>query len=158
MTAARRILIVSDYSYRFDEIAEGYQGPLYVEIVPLSFAVRVRQGLALNQLRLMTGRANLGDDELRLLHAEEPLLYIGDRPATNKELATGGGLFLSLDLGGGKGSRVGYRAREHTLALDVEVLHLARRVPDLEPKKAHVASLTAPRPSASSTSVRELAS
>jgi dCTP deaminase len=121
--------VVSDYSYRFDEIAAGYQGPLYVEIVPLSFAVRVRQGLALNQLRLMTGRAHLGDDELRLLHAEEPLLFIGDRPATDKELATGDGLFLSLDLEGGRGSRVGYRAREHTLALDMAKLG-AHRVED----------------------------
>ena len=49
--------VITDYSYRFDEIAAGYEGPLYVEIVPLSFAVRVRQGLALNQLRLMAGRS-----------------------------------------------------------------------------------------------------
>jgi len=111
--------VVSDYSYRFDEISDGYQGPLYVEIVPLSFAVRVRQGLALNQLRLMVGRATLGDDDLRVLHAEDPLLYVGDRPASDRELATGGGLFLSLDLSGGRGASVGYRAKEHTLALDM---------------------------------------
>ncbi len=111
--------VVTDYSYRFDEVAPGYQGQLYVEIVPLSFAVRVRQGLALNQLRLMVGRTGLGDDELRDLHRVDPLLYIGDRPADDTELATSGGLFLSLDLGSTRGKRVGYRAREHTLALDM---------------------------------------
>ncbi|HMK96151.1 MAG TPA: 2'-deoxycytidine 5'-triphosphate deaminase, partial [Acidimicrobiales bacterium] len=111
--------VVSDYSYRFDEVAPGYQGPLYVEIVPLSFAVRARQGLALNQLRLMVGSSRLSDDEIRRRHANEPLLYIGGRPASSGEICTGGGILLSLDLSGGRGAHVGYRAREHTLALDM---------------------------------------
>jgi dCTP deaminase len=111
--------LISDYSYRFDEISEGYQGQLYVEIVPLSFAVRVRQGLALNQLRLMVGRSGVQDEELRLLHSHEPLLYIDDIAASTTELATGGGLFLSLDLRGGRGKSVGYRAKEHTMVLDM---------------------------------------
>ena len=111
--------VITDYSYRFDEVAPGYQGQLYVEIVPLSFAVRVRQGLALNQLRLMVGRAALDDDELRDRHHQGPLLYIDGRPANDAELATSGGLFLGLDLGSTAGKRVGYRAKEHTLALDM---------------------------------------
>jgi dCTP deaminase len=111
--------VVTDYSYRFDEVAPGYQGQLYVEVVPLSFAVRVRQGLALNQLRLMVGHSGLADEELRDLHRECPLLYIDGRPAGDPELATSGGVFLSLDLGSTRGKRVGYRAKEHTLALDM---------------------------------------
>ncbi|MGO9659888.1 MAG: 2'-deoxycytidine 5'-triphosphate deaminase [Acidimicrobiales bacterium] len=111
--------VITDYSYRFDEVAPGYQGQLYVEIVPLSFAVRVRQGLALNQLRLMVGHAGLDDGELRDWHHQGPLLYIDGRPAQDYELATSGGLFLSLDLGSTAGQRVGYRAKEHTLALDM---------------------------------------
>lgn len=111
--------VVTDYSYRFDEVSAGYTGPLYVEIVPLSFAVRVRQGLALNQLRLMVGRTGLDDDELRQLHGHDPLLYVDGRPADDRELRTGGGLFLSLDLSKSKGQRVGYRAREHTFVLDM---------------------------------------
>ena len=121
--------VVTDYSYRFDEVSPGYNGPMYVEIVPLSFAVRVRQGLALNQLRLMVGRAALEDDDLRQVHQETPLLYVDDRPAREDEMHTGGGLFLSLDLGTGKGQRVGYRAREHTLVLDMGRLG-AHRVED----------------------------
>jgi dCTP deaminase len=111
--------VITDYSYRFDEVAPGYQGQLYVEIVPLSFAVRARQGLALNQLRLMVGRAGLDDAQLRDVHHQDPLLYIDGRPANDDELATSGGLFLSLDLGSTTGKRVGYRAKEHTLALDM---------------------------------------
>lgn len=111
--------VVTDYSYRFDEVAPGYSGQLFVEIVPLSFAIRVRQGLALNQLRLMVGRAGLGDDELRALHGREPLLFVDGRPAHQEELYVNGGLFLSLDLGTGPGQRVGYRAKDHTMVLDM---------------------------------------
>ena len=111
--------VITDYSYRFDEIAAGYEGPLYVEIVPLSFAVRVRQGLALNQLRLMAGRSSLTDEELWEAHRDEPLLYVGGRPADKTQFATGNGLFLSLDVRSGKHRRVGYRAKEHTLVLDM---------------------------------------
>ena len=49
--------VITDGSYRFDEIAAGYAGQLYLEVVPLSFTVRVREDLALNQLRLAVGRA-----------------------------------------------------------------------------------------------------
>ena len=39
--------VITDESYRFDEIADGYDGPLYLEVVPLSFPVRVeRRALA----------------------------------------------------------------------------------------------------------------
>ena len=49
--------VITDESYRFDEIASGYDGPLYLEVVPLSFPVRVREDLSLNQLRLSVGSA-----------------------------------------------------------------------------------------------------
>src|SRR5438477_4454789 len=56
--------IVTDEGFRFDEIRAGYRGRLYLEVVPLSFTVRVKQGLALNQLRLAIGRSRLTDDEI----------------------------------------------------------------------------------------------
>ena len=45
--------VLTDRNHRFDEIAGGYQGRLYLEIVPLTFAIRVKSGLALNQVRLI---------------------------------------------------------------------------------------------------------
>ena len=48
----------------FDEVPYGYRGRLYLEIVPRSFAIQVKTGLALNQLRLFTGDARLRDDEI----------------------------------------------------------------------------------------------
>jgi len=111
--------VITDQSFRFDEIKPGYHGKLYLEIVPLSFTVRVKQGLALNQLRLSIGRTRLSDEEIRSLHAERSLLYRGGRPVPGGDLAIDDGLFLSLDLRGDEDRRVGYRARDFTPPIEM---------------------------------------
>lgn len=111
--------VITDHSSRFDEIVPGYRGRLYLEIVPLSFTVRVHEGLALNQLRLSAGRATLGDDELHQRHAREPLVFLDDRPLPGDRLATADGLFLGLDLRGDARGKVGYRATEFAPLLDM---------------------------------------
>ena len=111
--------VITDQSYRFDEINAGYRGQLYLEIVPLSFTVRVKQGLALNQLRLSIGRSRLGDDEIHALHAEHRLLYRDGRPVDDTDLAVSDGLFLGLDLRGDDAGRVGYRARDFAAPLEM---------------------------------------
>jgi dCTP deaminase len=111
--------VITDHSYRFDEIAPGYGGPLYLEVVPLSFTVRVRQHLALNQLRLSLGSSFLSDPQIATAHDQEPLLFVGDKPVSKDELAVANGLFLGLDLSGGSAGRVGYRARDNAPVLDM---------------------------------------
>src|ERR1700689_1557156 len=59
--------VLTDRNPRFDEIAPGYHGKLYLEVVPRTFAIRVKTGLALNQVRLMTGDARLRDHPLLAL-------------------------------------------------------------------------------------------
>jgi dCTP deaminase len=111
--------VITDQSFRFDEIRPGYQGGLYLEVVPLSFTVRVKQHLALNQLRLSTGPSRLTDDEIHALHRDQPLLYRADGAVPDEDLATAEGLFLSLDLRGDDAGRVGYRARPFAPALEM---------------------------------------
>jgi dCTP deaminase len=111
--------VITDQSFRFDEITPGYRGRLYLEVVPLSFTVRVKEGLALNQLRLSIGRARLSDEEIRELHQEQPLLYLDERPLDATELAVSDGLFLSLDLRGDESGRVGYRAKDFPPPLEM---------------------------------------
>ena len=111
--------VITDTSFRFDEIRAGYHGRLYLEVVPLSFTIRVRQGLALNQLRLSIGTAKLADDEIQRLHAEQPLLYREAEPLPAGDLATADGLFLSLDLRGDASGRVGYRAKDYVPPLEM---------------------------------------
>jgi dCTP deaminase len=113
--------LITDFSYRFDEVRAGYQGDLYLEVVPLSFAIRVREDLTLNQLRLAVGRQELSDDELLAFHRQQPLVFAKNRPVAQADFgsALGNGLFLSLDLRGGKARRVGYRARKNAPLLDM---------------------------------------
>ncbi len=111
--------VISDRNHRFDEIGAGYHGRLYLEVVPRSFAIRVRTGLALNQLRLVVGNPKLSDGELRLAHEALPLLYVGSQPLREDELALADGLFLSVDLSGSQERVVGYRARRNSLPVDL---------------------------------------
>jgi dCTP deaminase len=111
--------VITDGSDRFDEITAGYEGGLYLEVVPLSFAVRVREDLTLNQLRLTMGRAALSDQEIVSAHAREPLLYRTGEAIPADQLLVSDGLFLSLDLRGDEWRRVGYSARDHAPLLDL---------------------------------------
>jgi dCTP deaminase len=110
--------VLTDRSHRFDEIAAGYQGMLYLEVVPRTFAIRVKTGLALNQVRIVKGDARLGDAELLELHERVPLLYLDNEPLAASELSLGDGLFLSLDVSGGD-EIVGYRAKKNSLPIDL---------------------------------------
>jgi dCTP deaminase len=111
--------VLSDRSHRFDEIAPGYHGKLYLEVVPRTFAIRVKTGLALNQVRLIAGDGRLSDEQLRELHAHTPLLYLDSRALRAEELSLADGLFLSLDVSGEEDSIVGYRARKNSLPIDL---------------------------------------
>jgi dCTP deaminase len=49
------VRLLTDRSRAFDDVAEGYEGPLYLEIAPQTFSVLARTGTRLNQLRLRRG-------------------------------------------------------------------------------------------------------
>ncbi|MDA8267702.1 MAG: 2'-deoxycytidine 5'-triphosphate deaminase [Actinomycetota bacterium] len=111
--------VITDGGRRFDEVAAGYQGGLYLEIVPLSFPVRVREDLTLNQLRLAIGRPRLTDDEIHQAHAAQPLLCEEGAAVPGPALMVADGLFLGLDLRGDADGRVGYCARDSAPLLDL---------------------------------------
>src|SRR3977135_1570819 len=66
--------VLTDRNHRFDAVGAGSTGVLYLEIAPRSFAIRVKTGLALNQVRLISGEARLNDEELQSVHEQRPLL------------------------------------------------------------------------------------
>ena len=49
------VRLLTDGQPAFDDVAESYRGPLYLEIAPQTFSVLVRTGTRLNQLRLKRG-------------------------------------------------------------------------------------------------------
>jgi dCTP deaminase len=105
--------LVTDDGTEFDRLPEGYDGPLYAEICPRSFSVLVRPGMRLNQLRLRRGQAVLNDNQLRDLHAVQPLVG-GGTPLIDQ------GLGFSVDLRPETGDLVGYRARPHSGVIDLD--------------------------------------
>src|SRR5262249_260146 len=48
--------LIADEATLFDQVGEGYEGQLYLEIAPCSFSVVVRTGSRLNQLRFRRTR------------------------------------------------------------------------------------------------------
>jgi len=49
------VRLLTDHGAAFDDVAEGYGGPIYMEIAPQTFSILVRTGTRLNQLRLKRG-------------------------------------------------------------------------------------------------------
>jgi dCTP deaminase len=113
--------VITDATGRFDEIRAGYRGPLYLEVSPQSFPVRVHTGLSLNQLRLAVGQTSLPDAELLRLYRETPLLYGDDaRPLPPERVVFNDGLCMGIDLSGRfTGGIIGYRAHPNPPAVDL---------------------------------------
>jgi dCTP deaminase len=113
--------VVTDGTPRFDEIAPGYHGPLYLEVSPQSFPVRVYAGLSLNQLRLLEGPTSMSDAALAALYRETPLLYDDDdRPLPLERVVFNDGLCMGIDLSGRTtGGVIGYRAHPNPPAVDL---------------------------------------
>ncbi len=106
--------VITDGAEEFDRIAVGYKGPLYAEISPRTFSVKVRTGSRLAQLRLRRGAPTASDAATRRLHERSPLIAGGEADIES-------GLALSVDLKGDvKSGIVGYRAKHHTGVIDVD--------------------------------------
>ena len=119
--------MITDLNVGFDEVRPGYRGPLYLEIVPLSFTIKVQTGLALNQLRLIKGQPTVSDSELVDLRRQENLLYHNNKPSSDnrplapKDIRIDNGMFLRIDLQGNGDQRsiVGYRAKKNSHVVDL---------------------------------------
>ena len=85
------VRLLTDRGASFDDVEEGYEGPLYLEIAPQTFSILVRPGTRLNQLRLKAG--------------EPPKLETRS---------------VGVDLAGEDGAIVGFRGRRHAGVVDLD--------------------------------------
>lgn len=107
--------VICDRARAFDQIEQGYEGPLYAEISPRTFPALVRTGSRLSQIRFRRGQARLDDAAHRALHAAETLV-------TSAEPSISGGVAVSVDLSGfDADGLIGFRAKRHTGLIDVDV-------------------------------------
>jgi dCTP deaminase len=112
--------VVTDYGQHFDEIPTGYQGELFLEVIPRSFTIKVRTGFTLNQLRLVVGTARLTDHDLIRAHGKDPVIFPGSKVDPGERAVVSDGLFLSVDLSGEGRRFAGYRARKSSALLDLD--------------------------------------
>jgi dCTP deaminase len=106
---------VVDRHDRFDDIPAGYAGPLWLEVVPRSFDVRVARGQRLNQARFLAGSALVPDADLARRVGEDELLPTGGAWSVHDA-----SLLLGLSLRADPpGAPVGYRARRDAPPLDI---------------------------------------
>ncbi len=109
--------VITDYATEFDRVPKGYKGRLYAEVSPRTFSVVVRRGSRLCQLRLRRGSPVFGESKLKELHEKYRLVDTPEGAGTIRDDS----IAFSLDLKGeGKGSLVGYRAKQHTDVIDVD--------------------------------------
>ena len=114
--------LIGDRQASFDAVEEGYSGPLYAEICPRTFSIKVRTGSRLSQIRFRrrvsqqtdTDRPGRVDDRrLRAIHSDVGLVE-GDAAIRD-------GLNLRISLAPiGPSGLVGYRARRYAGVIDVD--------------------------------------
>jgi dCTP deaminase len=114
--------LITDHCEAFDQVSAGYKGPLFAEISPRSFSVRVRKGTRLNQIRFRRRHSaqlrltdfTLSDKALREWHDTRCKLVEGEPHIRN-------GLNLRVALSRSMlGDQVGYRAQKHADVIDVD--------------------------------------
>lgn len=118
------VRLLADGNPQFDVIPDGYAGPLYLEIIPLSFLTRVQAGLALSQIRFFEGNPSpLTAAEYREMQSKVGLVFGPDGQPLKPEqlLLRHNKLLLEVDLS--LRNVIGYRAKRNTRS----VLDLSRK-------------------------------
>ncbi|MEQ8697277.1 MAG: 2'-deoxycytidine 5'-triphosphate deaminase [Bauldia litoralis] len=109
--------LITDHSGEFDRVAPGYHGPLYAEISPRTFSIRVRTGTRLSQLRVRRGAPKRSEAALRRLHEREQLVVgaLGDAHISEGKIG------VSIDLAGDrKTGLIGYKAKRDAGVIDFD--------------------------------------
>ena len=115
--------VITNSSDRFDDIEEGYEGPMYLEVFSRSFTIKVKTRLSLNQIRLFKGDSQCPRGEVQSIHDDRPIILSQGRQSSHlTSISPDNSVGLSVDLGNagiGRGNRIGYRARENSKLLDL---------------------------------------
>jgi dCTP deaminase len=114
--------LITDKSDVFDRVERGYEGPLYAEVSPRSFSVRVRKGSKLNQIRFrrlnsqQLERTDFSIEEKELREHHKRMLLVDHDSALRRN-----GLVLRVGLSPEPVEGIiGYRAQKHADILDVD--------------------------------------
>jgi dCTP deaminase len=117
--------LIADQAVTFDQVEDGYEGQLYIEIAPRSFSVVVRTGTRLNQLRFRRTRGlapkPITSADWKQLLDEGRVVASGDIAEKSKLVDKPGVLPFTIDLmGDGQNSLIGWRAKKNTKRIDLD--------------------------------------
>jgi dCTP deaminase len=107
------VRVICDGGNAYEEIPAGYNGPLWLEIAPITFPIRLRKGSRLTQIRFRKESQILSDSDLN--HALETDTLRVHGPARMRN-----GLCLGLNLISDTQAPIGWRARRHTDVIDID--------------------------------------
>ena len=116
------VRIIADGVPRYDSLTpNGWQGEIWISIVPKSFRVKIQKDLAFNQVRFFNGDTRLDDLDVELAMKQHKLIWREreGKPFEYDELKirdNDGSVILTLDL---DGDILGYEARENAPVLDL---------------------------------------
>jgi dCTP deaminase len=112
--------LITDRGTAFDRIEKGYEGPLYLEVAPLTFSIIVHPGARLNQVRFHRGVGALHAIDAQKYYYDGQLVSID---ATPLPLRDAGLVPVTVDLrGSGPGVTVGYKAKKNTNKIDIRAM------------------------------------
>ncbi|HUU29653.1 MAG TPA: 2'-deoxycytidine 5'-triphosphate deaminase [archaeon] len=77
-------LMTNDYN-SYDIVEENYSGSLWIEVTPITFPIRIRKGMSLNQLRLFKGNPSVSRIDDRELLLWGNLIFDEDGVPKEKE-------------------------------------------------------------------------
>ncbi len=94
-----RTRLLADHAPHFDAVVNGYEGSLWLEVIPKSFPVLLHTGDKLNQLRLFHGESQLTSLEHRMIYDRYKLLRsaTGSTIPPDPETVTNG-VAMTVDL------------------------------------------------------------
>ncbi len=108
-------------SMRLNHVPKGYNGDIWLEIMPQVFPVIVEEGVSLNHIRFFYGETGITKTGLRVIHSSSGLLFdrdgrkIPDEQIEIDKLGTNNdGLVMHLDLKYGTGDTniTGYKSKK----------------------------------------------
>lgn len=114
--------VVGDYGEQFDSVPEGYTGPLFVEIVPRSFGIRVRPGDSLVQARFVRGDPQLEAHEVADLIENHSVVMRPESSPQSCGISSERGLLLSVRVRGESNETIGFRPRKNQPPIDLQAV------------------------------------
>src|SRR6185312_2344125 len=112
--------LIADEATLFDQVEEGYEGQLFLEVAPRSFSVVVKTGTRLNQLRFRRTRGaeprSISGSEWRQLLEERQVVNAGDVADKTAYLP----FYIDLLGAGAPGALIGWRAKKHARRIDLD--------------------------------------